>query len=207
MENESGEASEKPISRLETKLETTSRPYVESRATTVTPSSAKHKPTGFTNQIYPANSQYPINYLPSPVYPMYPYNIDQSMQEMRMMPGSSLMNKGQMQAAHPISSTSTLTSPNLGASSMSNMMIANQNLGRPKSGFGMNQPIAASYVRSAPSSSQAVKQRAPVSQPQFKPKRADMYIATRQNKDELNFDILPPAPPPPKSSRIGYRQQ
>lgn len=109
-----------------------------------------------------------------------------------MMPGKV----GQMQA-HPISSTSTLTSPNLG-------LLPNQQMvgTKVKAGFGINQPpVAAAYARSAPSQQQV--KRTPGSQ--VKLKRADMYIATRQSKDDfLHFNELPPPPPPPSQKRA-YR--
>lgn len=169
----------------------------ESRPTTVTPTSAatKHhapsRPTGFSNQIYPT-SQYPMAYLPSQS-PVYPYTIESGVQEMRM---ASKMS-GQMRA-HPISSTGGMTSPNSG----------NTMCGKVKGaqGFGINQPpVAAAYVRSAPSAQQVPAKPRPG--PPVKLKRADMYIATR-HKEDLNYFELPPCPPPPsqKLSQRAFRQ-
>ena len=201
------EIGEKPINKTDLKSnETSPRSFIESRATTVTPTS-KHRPpsrpTGFSNQIYPLN-QYPINYLRSPS-PVCPYNMEHNSmaQEMRMMPsGSSIKN--QMQA-HPINSA--LTSPNLNSQILANQLAAST-ITRPKSGFGINQPpVAASYMRSTPTIQQINKRTTPG--PPVKLKRADMYIATRQNKDDLSQFDLPPPPPPPQSvlgKRTNYRQ-
>ena len=169
----------------------------ESRPTTVTPTSVtlKHRlsnsrPTGFTNQIYPTN-QCSINYLQSQS-PIYPYTIEHNLQEMRTM----MPIKNQMQA-HPISSTltSALTSPNFGSTTK---------LSKGATGFAIiNQPpVAAAYNRSAPSTQQATK-RGNTSAPPMKLKRADMYIATRQTKEDLNYPIeLLPPPPPPTARRL-----
>lgn len=205
MEKEFGEADEKAIDK-EVKLEAHLKQYqTESRPTTVTPTSAatKHhapsRPTGFSNQIYPAN-QYPLAYLPSQS-PVYPYTIEGGVQEIRM---ASKMS-GQMRA-HPISSTSTLTSPNPGQQQP--LLAGNSMAGKVKGapGFAINQPpVAAAYVRSAPSTQQvAVKPRPG---PPVKLKRADMYIATR-HKEDLNYFELPPCPPPPsqKLSQRAFRQ-
>ena len=133
-------------------------------------------------------------YLPSQS-PVYPYTIEGGVQELRL---ASKM--GQMRA-HPISSTSTLTSPNLGQQPL------NQLPGKAKAapGFGMNQPpVAAAYARSAPSAQQVAKAKPG---PPVKLKRADMYIATR-HKEDLNYFELPPCPPPPtqKLSQRAFRQ-
>ena len=172
---------------------TLKQPYqAESRPATVTPTSAKHhppsRPTGFSNQIYPT-SQYPLAYLPSQS-PVYPYTIEGGVQEMRM---ASKMNQ---MRAHPISSTSTLTSPNLGQQPLMS--------DKTKAGFGNRPPVAAAYARSAPSTQQVAK---PKPGPPVKLKRADMYIATR-HKEDLNYFELPPCPPPPtqKLSQRAFRQ-
>lgn len=181
------------LDKTENKIDSMNKTYQTDllRPSTVTSTKQRppSRPTGFNNQIYPTN-QYPISYLSSQS-PIFSYSIDHSGQEMR------LPNKpnNQMQA-HPISSTSTLTSPNLGI--ISNQQIVGTKV---KSGFGMNQPpVAAAYVRSAPVTQ--IKRQNPG--PPVKLKRADMYIATRQTKEDI-FDVLPPAPPPPQQKRA-FRQ-
>uniref|UniRef100_A0AAN0LJ07 Glutamate [NMDA] receptor subunit 1 n=1 Tax=Polyphagotarsonemus latus TaxID=1204166 RepID=A0AAN0LJ07_9ACAR len=121
---------------------------------------------------------------------IYPFTVEQGVNDLR------LMDSNKSAYLHH-SGNPNVISPTFMNSSVNNLTNIKNKAG------GFNQtPMPAAYNRSANSSAQIIR-RTPG--PPVKLKRADMYIATRPNKETYNDFDIPPPPPPPSHHRRGFK--